>query len=234
LQNITVLRVAQAGLIRYVNGSDRGFPAGYHFLREDVMRIKHAFEKHAVPVREYSKPGVFIALRHALKNYLGRDSGLPAVIRAVVDGNLLPVGYDREFPGITGYLFLSEDLRKYRPVAGIKVPAEGFLNHREAAALLGVRTPVIRGLVAQGILGAPAGYRNGHSKLVSAADTRRFAERYVSAMLVAKRLNLSGRLFARHSKESGAPLLAIPIPEAGRGPALFLPKEIAANITQQV
>jgi hypothetical protein len=231
LQNITVLRVAQAGLIRYVNGSDRGFPAGYHFLREDVMRIKQAFEKHAMPAPEYSKPGVFIALRHALKNYLGRDSGLPAVIRAVVDGNLLPVGCDREFPGITGYLFLSEDLRKYRPVADIEVPAEGFLNHREAAAILGVRTPIIRGLVAQGILGAPAGYRNGHSKLVSAADTRRFGERYVSAMLVAKRLNLSGRLFARCSRESGIPLLGVPIPEAGRGPALFLPKEIAANMT---
>ncbi len=234
LRNITVLRVAQAGLVRYVNGSDRCFPIGYYFLREDVMKIKDAFEKHAVPVREYSKPGVFMALRHALKNYLGRDSGLPAVIQAVVDGNLLPVGYAREFPGITGYLFLSKDLRKYRPVADIKVPVEGFLNYREAAAFLGVRTPVIRGLVAQGILGALAGYRNGLSKLVSAAHTRRFAERYVSATFVAKSLNLSGHLLARYFSGSGTPLLAVPIPEAGRGPALFLPKETAAYITARV
>lgn len=97
--------------------------------------------------------------------------------------------------------------------------------------MLGVRTPVIRGLVAQEILRAPAGYRNRLSKLVSAADTRRFAERYVPATLVGKRLNLSGQLLARYSRESGMPLLAVPIPEAGRGPAPFLSREIAANIT---
>jgi hypothetical protein len=231
----TLVNVAAAGAIRYVQGPEQNFPSGFFFfLREDVMKIREAFEKTAVPVKEYSKPGELIALGHAMKNYLGSSSGLACVIRAVVDGNLAPVGYTERFRGITGHLFLSEDLRKYRPVADIKVPAEGFLNYREAAALLGVKTLVIRGLVAQGILGAPAGYLNGLSRLVSAADTRRFAERYVSAALVAKRLNLSGRLLARYSRESGTPLLAVPIPEAGRGPALFLPKEIAANITAGV
>ena len=65
-----------------------------------------------------------------MKNYLGRDSGLAAVIRAVVDGSLVPVGYTNRFRGITGYLFRSEDLRKYRPVPGVTVPPEGFLNLR--------------------------------------------------------------------------------------------------------
>ena len=84
-------------------------------------------EKHYAPVKAYSKPGELIALRHAMKNYLGRDSGLAAVIRAVVDGSLVPVGYTNRFRGITGYLFRSEDLRKYRPVPGVTVPPEGFL-----------------------------------------------------------------------------------------------------------
>jgi hypothetical protein len=100
-------------------------------------RIKDAFETHDVPEREYSKPGTLIALRHALKNYLGRDVGLPAVIRAVLAGDLVPVGHTNRFPGITGYLFPSELLRKYRPVPGIRVPPEGFLNYGEAAAVLG-------------------------------------------------------------------------------------------------
>ena len=39
-----------------------------------------------------------------------------AVIWAVVEGSLVPVGYTKRFRGITGYLFRSEDLRKYRPV----------------------------------------------------------------------------------------------------------------------
>ena len=65
---------------------------------------------------EYSKPGELITLRHAVKNYLGCDSGLAAVIRAVVDGSLAPVGYTKGFRGITRYLFRSEELRRYRPV----------------------------------------------------------------------------------------------------------------------
>src|SRR3984893_15904837 len=101
-----------------------------------------------------SKPGEFIALRHAMKNYLGSDSGPAAVIRAVVDGSLIPAGYTNRFRGITGYLFLSEYLRKYRPVPGTKVPPEGFVNYGEAATALGITEREIRGLVAEGIVHA--------------------------------------------------------------------------------
>jgi hypothetical protein len=63
-----------AGAIRYVEGPEQNFPIGFFFfLREDVVKIKHAFQKHAVPVKAYSKSGQLIALRHAVKNYLGRD-----------------------------------------------------------------------------------------------------------------------------------------------------------------
>jgi len=88
LKNITVLSVARAGLIRYVQGADHYFPNGFHFLREDVLKITDAFRKHPAPLRGYSKPGEVIALRHALKNFLGRDHGLPAVIRSDLDGSL--------------------------------------------------------------------------------------------------------------------------------------------------
>jgi len=76
-----------------------------------------------------------------MTNYLGRHSGLAGVIRAVVDGSLAPVGYTNRFPGITGYLFLSENLRKYRPVRDVKMLPEGFLNYREAAAVPMHRNP---------------------------------------------------------------------------------------------
>ena len=110
LKNFTLATVAAAGAIRYVKGPERNFPARcFFFLREDVMKIKDAFEKYSVPVKAYSNPGEFIALRHAMKNYLGRDSGLAAVIRAVVEGSLVPVGYTNRFRGITGYLFRSEE-----------------------------------------------------------------------------------------------------------------------------
>ena len=117
LTNSTILKVAAAGIIRKVEGPTQKLTKRcFYFLREDVLRVKLAFEDHAVPVKEYSKPGELIALRHAMKSYLGRGSGLAAVLGAVVQGILAPVGYTSRFPGITGYLFRSEDVRKYRPV----------------------------------------------------------------------------------------------------------------------
>jgi len=228
LTDCTILKIATAGLIRSVEGPVQSFPYGFFFLREDVMKIKHAFEKHAVPAQEYSQPGELIALRHAVKNYLGRDSGLPAVIRAVVDGILVPVAYTKRFPGITGYLFLPEHLRKYRPGAHITSPPEGFLNYREAASMLGTRTEVIRGLVAHGILTAPAEYRLGLSKLVPAGDIQRFSDQYVGVNPLAKHFHVTSRWLGGHLKESGTPVLAISV--AGKGQALFLPKDLAAAV----
>ena len=231
LKNFTLATVAAAGAIRYVLGPERNFPARcFFFLREDVMKIKDAFEKYSVPVKAYSKPGEFIALRHAMKNYLGCDSGLAAVVRAVVDGSLVPVGYTNQFRGITGYLFRSEDLRKYRPVPGLTVPQGGVVNYAAAAAVLGVSVTVIRGLVAQGIVHTMAESRNGFSKLLPAADVRQFAEGYVATSVLARRFHLDSGSLARHLKESGTTLLAIPIPDAGKEHAFFLRKDVAAQI----
>jgi len=229
LTNCTIVKVAKAGLIRYIEGPGQNFPTGcFFFLREDVMKIKHAFEKYVEPAREYSKPGELIALRHALKNYLGRDSGLPAVIQAVIEGALVPIGCTKNFSGITGYLFLSEHLRKYRPVSDVKVPPEGFLNYREAASMLGTRTEVIRALVAQGVLTSPTEYRPGLSKLVPAGDLQRFGEQYITATVLAKRLHLDHRSAVYYLKKSGTPMLSISVP--GKGQTRFLRKEIAAHL----
>jgi hypothetical protein len=231
LKNVTVLSVARAGLIRYVQGADHYFPAGFHFLREDVLRIADAFKEYSVLiVRRYSKPGELIALRHALKNYLGRDHGLPAAILAVLDGSLVPMAYTKKFPGITGYLFTSKDLRRYRPVHGVTVTPEGVVNYREAADILGVAVPVIRGLVAQGMLRSLGEHRNGFSKLLPAADVRQFAKRYVAISVLARRFHLNGSSLARYLRESGSQLLAISSPDTGRGHAYFLSKEIAGQI----
>jgi hypothetical protein len=194
------------------------------------MQIKHAFEKQAVPAKAYSKPGQLIALRHAMKNYLGRDAGLAGVIRAVVDGHLVPVGYTKRFRGITGYLFPSDELRKYRPVSDVQAPPEGFLNYREAAAVLGVNNAVIRSMVAQGVLTAAAEHRNGFSRLVPAADVQIFGERYVAISVLARRFRLPTISLAGYLRESGTPLLAIPIADAGKGHAIFLRRDVAAQL----
>jgi hypothetical protein len=232
LRHSTLMHVASAGLIRWVKGPAENFPDGYYFfLREDVMKIKHAFENHAVAVKKYSTPNE-IALRHAMKNYLGRGSGLAAVIRAVVDGHLKPIGCTRRFPGITGYLFLSEDLRRYRPAPVVETPPGGFLNYREASAVLEVKAAVIRGMVAQGILIATE-TRFGLSKLVPAADVLRFADQYVSATVLARQFNLKTQWLAYHLEKTATPFLAVPLLEKGKGPALLILREVAARLSSE-
>jgi hypothetical protein len=227
LDSRTILGVARAGLIRYVRGPKRYFSYGFHFLREDIRKIKHAFEKHAVPIRDYSKAGELVALSHALI-YLGRDSGFPAVIRAVIDGTLTPVGYASRFPGITGYLFKAGHVRTYRSVAGVQTPAEGFLNYSEAASRIGSNTLAVGGLVAQGLLGPSAGYQLGGSKLVPASEVDRFSSQYASIKALAQQFRVAAERLRRHFKRSGTPMLAVP---AGtRGKTYFLLKEVAADV----
>ena len=96
--------------------------------------------------------------------------------------------------------------------------------------MLGVRTDVIRGLADQGLLTTSAGFRNGFATLVPAKEVQQFAEQYVSTSIVARRFHLNSGSLSRHLKESGTPLLAIPIPAAGRGHAFFLRKDIATQI----
>jgi len=228
LKHDTLMSVAQSGTIRYVSGAEKFLLGhGYYFLREDVLRVKHAFESAAVKARPYSNPGEVIALRHALKNYLGRAVGLPSVIRAVVEGKLVPVAYTKRFRGITGYLFRSEELRRYRPVQ-TEMPPGGFLNYREAARVLGTGTVVVRSLVAHCVFNTPNEYRCGLAKLIPAEDVQRFAAQYVDATILAKSVGETIASVCRYLRQSGTPILDVAIPQKGH--KIFLLRKIAAKV----
>ena len=228
LKHDTLLKIAEAGVIRCVNGTEKFFyPNGFYFPREDVLRLKQAFDRTAVPTCVYSAPRELIALRHGLKNYLGRDAGLPAVIRAVIDGTLVPVAYTNRFPGMLGYLFRSEDLRNYRPTH-TPMPAGGFLNYREAASMLETRTEVIRGLVIHGILSSPNEYRPGLAKLVPTRDVQHFAALYVDASILAACSGNTNHRLRGLISEIKESIIDIPIP--GKGRKIFIPRNVAATI----
>lgn len=105
-----------------------------------------------------------------------------------------------------------------------------FLVSRKLRPCWGVRTNIIRGLVAQGLLRAGAGYLNGFAKLVPEKEARRFAEEYVSTSALARQFHLNSGSLARHLKESGTRLLAIPNPDEDRGHAYFLRKDVATQM----
>jgi hypothetical protein len=224
LGGATVLRVAQAGLIRYVQGSEHCFRPGFYFLREDIQKIRQAFERHAVPVHECPTAGEFIALGNVAL-YVGRDRGLPALIHAVVEGALVPVARTNRFAGITGYLFPPEEVRKYRSVAGVQAPPEGFLTYTEAASRLGwTSAGVIVGLVAQGVLGNSVEHQWGRSRLLPDSEIEHFSRKYIAVKALARQLAVTGDWLRSRLRESGTPTLAVPVSSGRR--ALFLLREV--------
>lgn len=215
LTHLTATVVAEAGAIRYVRGPSHDFPAGsMYFLREDVLLIRDAFGRHAAPMLDYSGPGSLVTLRHAVKNFLGRGPGLAAVVRAVVDGVLAPVGRTHRFRGIMGYLFRVDDLRVYRPLGERTDSRETFLNFREAATILNVKTVVVRALVQHGVFPVVPGHINGLSKLIRESEVQAFADTYV---LASRRGTTDVEVDAEPDR------LRIRIPEAGRGFVIFVP-----------
>lgn len=138
--------------------------------------------------------------------------------------------YTNRFPGITGYLFRSDHLRNYRSAPDVTTPPEGFLNYREAAVLLEVRTDVIRSLTNQRVLTASGPVRNGFARLIPAKEIQQFAERYVATSILAKRFHLNSGSLSRYLRESGTPLLAIPFPDSERGQTFFIQNDVATQI----
>ena len=111
----------------------------------------------------------------------------------------------------------------------VKTRPEAYLNFRETARALVTGADIVRGLVAQGLLTVSAGFRNGFAKLVP-ERVRRLAETYVSTAALAKQFRLDSGSLARHLQSSGTPLLAVSDPDHGRGYALFLRKDAAAQL----
>ncbi len=222
LKHETLMKIVQAGLIRYSKGVDKSLPNGFSFRCEDVARITNAFDRSKSQTCTDVTPGSVIALGQALKNYLGRDIGLPSVIRAVIEGKLSQVGYTSAFRGIMGYLFRSDDLRQYRP-SQIDTPQGGFVSFREAATLLTTRTEVIRALVKRGLLTSPNEYRHGSAKLIPSSDIERFAALYVDASILAKLSGITKHQLRCQLRDMGLPALEIPI--TGKGRKLFVSRE---------
>jgi len=73
-------------------------------------------------------------------------------------------------------------------------------------------------------------FRNGFARLIPAKEVQQFAEQYVATSILAKRFHLNSGSLARFLKESGTPVLAIPLVETGRDLAFFLSKDIVAQI----
>src|SRR5206468_3891323 len=121
----------------------------------------------------------------------------------------------------------SSHQRDLRVPAGPRCPATPMRRAR-AVNKYGSNSQVIRGLVAQRVLGGPSRYQQGHSKLVPAGDVHRFSGQYVGVNALARHLRVIDHWLRQHLKKSGTAMLAVPV--NSRATTYFLRKEVAAEL----
>jgi len=121
----------------------------------------------------------------------------------------------------------SSHQRYLRVPAGPRCPATPMRRAR-AVNKYGSNSQVIRGLVAQRVLGGPSRYQQGHSKLVPAGDVHRFSGQYVGVNALARHLHVIDHWLRQHLKKSGTAMLAVPV--NSRATTYFLRKEVAAEL----
>jgi hypothetical protein len=118
-----------------------------------------------------------------------------------------------------GYLFRLDDLRVYRPVSERSHSHATFLDFREAASVLNVRSVVVRALVHHGVLAVAPGHKNGFAKLIAESEVRAFAAR---SRATPRGDNRAAALEPAGQKPAQSDVLRVQIPEAGRGCVTFV------------
>lgn len=187
-----MLALGQAGLIKHRKGRiSGGVSKTWNFQEKDVQDIVKAFESHKVPVKRCGgNSQLQISLQHALPAFLDRQQGLPDVIRAVINHELVPIARAGQFKGLRDYIFDTQQLRKFRPI-GADVAEGDYLNITEVVRTLGVHQNVVSSLFEAGYIAEPSKCIKGGNRFVLAGEIKTFKEQYFFAKDLASPIDTS-------------------------------------------
>lgn len=228
--NINNLRaLGKAGLVNFKMGRVSGGESrGWIFEIKTINSIYEAFNKHHVPEIKYQKKGNdLIALQHAFNDLLNQESGVPAVIKAVLERKLIPIGRAGKFSGIRDYIFDLNNLRKYDDI-GNGCLKENYLNLSETQQLLGVHVKVLTALIINGFLNKqPARVKSGE-QLILASEIFSFKEKYIFCNDLARQINSNGNWVKNYLTRLG--LEAIDLKFKSRNLSSLYERDALANI----
>jgi hypothetical protein len=224
----TVVRIAHTGIIR------RSSEVAHAFVREDALNILRAFERNSVPEVAHWKTGSEMPLRRAIHDLLKPEERLASFFRSVLDGRAVPVARIAGSLGIGGYVFTRLELpMKSRVNSKDDLGAGTYLSANNAATLLSVYGYVIPALIDAGhLVGVSTQKFKQYSEFLIPFDTLQvFDRRYVSLGAIAHRLGVPAKSLWFRLRERAVRFLSVPL-KAGRGNALFVPREIADLIRE--
>jgi hypothetical protein len=224
----TVMRIAQTGMIR------RSSEGVHAFVREDALDIFRAFERNPVPEVSHCKTGSEIPLRRAMHDLLKPVERLTSFFLSILDGRIAPVARIAGSSGIGGYVFSRLELLIASRVKSKEDLGGGtYLSANNAAKFLSVCGYVITALINAGhLVGISTQTLKQYSEFLIPFDTLQvFDRRYVSLGALARRLEVPAKSLWFDLREKAVPFLSVPL-NAGRGNALFVPREIADQIRE--
>lgn len=223
------LSVGKAGVIRWTNSLQ---PTDYLYLKEDVSKVKRAFQQYNSRIPKSQKRAGAMTLRDALRRVLGNGIEAARVIEAVVNGNLVPVARSPLVPGICGYMFQVGELRKYSPRLKNGHGDHELLNLSEAAKTLNTIPMKVRGLINAGRLtlrNVPTTY-NTRGLFVPASEVRDFAKRYVSTESLTRKFRIRPITLSWKIRKKRVPVLAVPLTGKRKRIGWFVRKQDVARL----
>ena len=188
----SIINIAKFCLIDFEKGRIPGCESRAWLVDANgVKNIIEAFVRHQVPQMKYDKNiNGLIALQHALSDMLSQNKGIPSVIKAVIDGELIPNGRAGNFAGIRDYIFKIEDLCKHRLIDK-RIPINDYLNLGEIERILGVHRCVVTLLHKNRFIGKPTKYIKGRGRFILASSVAEFKAKYIFTKDLAKSIRTS-------------------------------------------
>lgn len=220
--NIINLRtLGKAGLVNFKKGRVSGDESrGWIFETATINSIYEAFKKHHIPEIKYQKKSSdVIALQHAFSDLLNHESGMPAVIKAVVEEKLIPIGRAGKFSGIRDYIFDLNDLRKYDDIGNGRLK-DNYLNLSDTQKLLGVHATVLKGLINNGFLNKQSARKKNGEHLILASEVFSFKEKYILCNDLAKQINTSANWVKNYLTRLGLKAIVLKL-KSGNMSALY-------------
>lgn len=224
----TTLSVARAGIIQYTQ-TRKGAP--FMLLRDDGLKLLHAFESCDPPSALGKGDPHFISLNQAMRSFLWHSGRLIPLLWAIMDGRLAPVARTSQYPGVTGYIFSIAALRMSSHLHCPERNCSEYLNISESAIVLNTSIDKVSALVASRVLASVQGRsRKGRNEvLIAKSDIDAFSEQYVSSESVAKLFGIACRTLVARLRERSVPLLVVHVHSEGNG-RVFIPRAIADTL----
>ena len=220
--------LGDAGLLKYRRSHLVGMKRGYVYNRKDAERIFKKFEELEVPIVEYNVKTGMLKVESLLRAIIGRDEGLPQIVKGVIDGTLMPVGRLGLNNGIFDYVFKKSDIVALRRNLNA-VDRKGYLTSDEVVERLSIHRSYLAALVKHKYLVSAKRQTSHEQRLFSEGAVKKFHEKYICVTRLAKELGV--KVVHLNKKLTAVGIKGIKLKTSQEGHTMFYERNDIVNFS---